>query len=162
MNIVEYKTKDASATMTTMISTPSVTHVPTLTGGTTYADLHRFYADFFIPSNPPSFRTRLLSRTIGVDRIVDELLVKFRHTQEIDWILPGVEATGKEVEIVLVCVVSVRGGKLVKERIYWDQASVLVQVGLLERGELPVVGREGARGLVDEGSVEFNGLIPDW
>ncbi|KAI9720661.1 MAG: hypothetical protein M1812_002841 [Candelaria pacifica] len=159
---LEFQTKDASATMSTMISTPSVLHIPTLTGGITYSDLHRFYADFFIPSNPSSLNTRLLSRTIGVDRIIDELLVKFTHTQEIDWILPGVQATGKEVEIVLVCVVCVRGGKLVRERIYWDQASVLVQVGLLDRGKLPVVGREGARGVVDEESVVFNELIPDW
>ncbi|KAI9753722.1 MAG: hypothetical protein M1835_000969 [Candelina submexicana] len=159
---LEFQSKDASATMATMTSSPSVTHVPTLTGGITYADLHRFYADFFIPSNPLSFRTRLLSRTVGVDRIVDELLVKFRHTQEMDWILPGVETTDKEVEVVLVCVVGIRGGKLVKERIYWDQASVLVQVGLLDKGNLPVVGSEGARAVVDEESVEFNGLIPDW
>ncbi|KAI9653391.1 MAG: hypothetical protein M1821_007056 [Bathelium mastoideum] len=171
---LEFKTKDADKTLATMVANPYVNHVPTLTGGIGAKDLHRFYAKFFIPGNPPSLRTRLLSRTIGVDRIVDEMLITFKHTQPIPWMLPGIPATNKSVEIALVSVVCIRGGKLYHEHIYWDQATVLVQVGLLDpkmvpqamkkQGveRLPVVGAEGARKVVDEESVESNELIPVW
>lgn len=79
--IVEFATKDVDATMSTMVPSPYVNHVPTLTGGIGYKELHRFYKDFFIPMNPPSLNIRLLSRTVGTDRVVDEMFVKFRHTQ---------------------------------------------------------------------------------
>ena len=157
-----------------MVANPYVNHIPTLTGGIGAEDLLRFYADFFIPGNPPSLCTRLLSRTIGVDRIIDEMLVTFKHTHEIPWMLPGIPATDKQVKVALVSVVCIRGGKLYHEHIYWDQASVLVQVGLLDpqlvpesmkkQGvkRLPVVGAEGAEKVVDEESVESNELIPEW
>ena len=90
--------------MATMVSEPYVNHIPTLTGGIGYKDLHRFYRDFFIPGNPPSMKMRLLSRTIGVDRVVDEMYVRFKHTQEIPWLLPGIEETNRDVEIALVSV----------------------------------------------------------
>ncbi|KAF2230871.1 dienelactone hydrolase-like protein [Viridothelium virens] len=171
---LEFKTKNADKTLATMVAKPYVNHIPTLTGGIGAKALHRFYADFFIPGNPPSFRTCLLSRTIGVDRVVDELLVTFKHTQPVPWMLPGIPATDKQVKIALVSVVCIRGGKLYHEHIYWDQASVLVQVGLLnpelvpeamkKQGveRLPVVGVEGAEKVVDEESVESNELIPEW
>jgi len=79
--VVEFSSKDVDATMATMVAAPYVNHVPTLTGGIGYAELHRFYRDFFIPMNPPSLDIRLLSRTVGTDRVVDEMFVKFRHTQ---------------------------------------------------------------------------------
>ena len=168
---LEFMTKDVDATMATMVSQPYVNHIPTVTGGTGYKDLYRFYRDFFIPSNPPSMQIRLVSRTVGTDRVVDEMHVKFRHTQEIPWMLPGVEPTNKEVEVALVSVVCIRGGKLYHEHIYWDQATVLVQVGLLDPNlvpkglnapKLPVVGVEGARKVLDEKSVESNVLIQGW
>lgn len=171
---VEFKTKNANKTLATMVANPYVNHIPTVTGGIGAKDLFRFYADFFIPGNPPSFQTRLLSRTIGVDRIVDEMLVTFKHTQPVPWMLPGIPATNKPVKVALVSVVCIRGGKLYHEHIYWDQASVLVQVGLLDPKlvpesmkkhgveRLPVVGVEGAEKVVDEESVESNDLIPDW
>ncbi|KAL9087221.1 MAG: hypothetical protein Q9165_006715 [Trypethelium subeluteriae] len=171
---LESKTKNAERTLTNTMENSFVNHVPTLTGGIGAKALQRFYADFFGPRNPPSFRARLLSRTIGVDRVVDELLVTFQHTQPIPWMLPGIPATNKQVKIALVSAVCIRGGKLYYEHIYWDQASVLVQVGLLnpelvpeamkKQGveRLPVVGAEGAEKVVDEESVESNDLIPDW
>lgn len=79
--VVEFSSKDVDATMATMVAAPYVNHVPTLTGGIGYEELHRFYRDFFIPMNPPSLDIRLLSRTVGTDRVVDEMFVKFRHTQ---------------------------------------------------------------------------------
>lgn len=158
---------------------PHVTYVPTLSGGIGAEELQRFYSEFFINSNPPSTKLTLLSRTIGADRIVDEMHVAFKHTQEIPWVLPGIPPTNKKVEILLVSIVTVRGGKLYHEHVYWDQASVLVQVGLLdpkvvpkkasEPGvkRLPVVGKAAARRVLrgydqgDEGEAT-NELIAEW
>ncbi len=78
---VEFAAKDVDATMATMVPSPYVNHIPTMTGGIGYKELHRFYKDFFIPTNPPSLKLRLISRTVGTDRVVDEMYVTFRHTQ---------------------------------------------------------------------------------
>ncbi|KAL8721603.1 MAG: hypothetical protein Q9181_007674 [Wetmoreana brouardii] len=165
----EFAAKDADATMATMVKEPYVNHIPTMTGGIGSSELRRFYRDYFIPGNPPSFKMRLISRTVGTDRIVDELFVSFRHTQEIPWMLPGVAPTNKQVDVVLVAIVCIRGGKLYHEHIYWDQATVLVQVGLLDPklsgngfNRLPVVDGAGARKVLDEASAPSNELIPGW
>ena len=105
---------------------------------------------------------RLLSRTVGTNRVVDELYFNFRHTQEIPWMLPGVKPTDKPVEVIIVSVVCVRGSKLYHEHIYWDQASVLVQIGLIDSKLLPVRGAAAARKVLDEKSQPSNELIPDW
>lgn len=160
--------------------TPHVTHFPTLTGGVGPDELQRFYDEFFLQSNPPSTKLTLISRTIGADRVVDEVHMTFKHTQEMPWILPGVPPTGKRVEVLVVSIVTVRGGKLYSEHVYWDQASVLVQIGLLDPRlvpekakqklgveELPVVGRAAARRLLrgskdgTEGEAD-NELLPGW
>ncbi|BAE62157.1 unnamed protein product [Aspergillus oryzae RIB40] len=132
-----------------------VTYIPTLKGASGIQALHQFYKTSFLQGRPPSMRLRLLSRTIGADRVVDELYVAFKHTQEMPWILPGLQPTDRQVEIVLVSIVTLRGGKLYSEHIYWDQASVLVQVGLIDRNlvpeqakgitALPIIGREAAK-----------------
>ncbi|KAL8667467.1 MAG: hypothetical protein Q9202_000683 [Teloschistes flavicans] len=165
----EFSAKDADGTMSTMVDEPYVNHIPTMTGGIGYKDLHKFYQDYFIPGNPPSLKMMLISRTIGTDRVVDELFVSFQHTQEVPWVLPGVAPTNKQVEFALVAIVCIRGGKLYHEHIYWDQATVLVQVGLLDpklsgKGfkRLPVVDRAGARKVLDEASAPSNELIPGW
>ncbi|KAJ5101394.1 hypothetical protein NUU61_003616 [Penicillium alfredii] len=140
--------------------TPSVTYAPTLSGGIGSQALRRFYEHYFVGKLPPSMRLRLLSRTVGADRVVDELYVAFEHTQEVPWMLPGVPPTNRRVEIILVSIVSMRAGRLYSEHVYWDQASVLVQVGLLDPklvpknvqgvDRLPVVGREAARRILHE------------
>lgn len=107
-------------------------------------------------------RVTLVSRTVGSDRIVDEMVISFRHSCEVPWMLPGVPPTEKEVEVALVSVVAFRGGKLAMENIYWDQASVLVQIGLLERGNLPIVGVESARKVLDKKNEPSNKLVPGW
>ena len=114
------------------------------------AQLKRFYKYHFIGANPPDMELVPVSRTIGTDQLVDEMVIRFTHTAEIDWMLPGVAPTGKYVEIAMVAIISFRGDKLYHEHIYWDQASVLVQVGLLDPALLPVAGVETARKLLDE------------
>ena len=161
----------ADEMMSTMVPEPYVNHIPTLAGGVGYKELHRFYRDHFLPGHPPSLRMRLVSRTIGTDRVVDEMYVSFRHTQEVPWMLPGIQPTNKEVEVALVAIVCIRGGKLCYEHIYWDQATVLAQIGLIDPklapgGKppqmLPVVGKEGARKILDQNSSRSNQLIPGW
>ncbi len=157
----EFATRDVDATMATMVASPYVNHIPTMTGGVGYEDLHRFYKNHFIPKTPADTRLIPISRTIGADRLVDEMLFCFTHDIEIDWMLPGVEPTGKYVEVPLVAIVCFRGDKLYNEHIYWDQASVLVQIGLLDPALLPVAGIETARKLVDETNPS-NTLMKRW
>jgi carboxymethylenebutenolidase len=147
--------------MATMVAEPYVNHIPTMTGGVGYRELSRFYQHHFVNSNPPDTRLVPLSRTVGATQIVDELLFCFTHTTEIDWLLPGVAPTGKYVEIPLVAIVKFRGDKLCHEHIYWDQASVLVQIGVLDPKGLPVAGRETAQKLLDE-TLPSNTLMARW
>src|SRR3974377_749252 len=86
-----------------------------------------------------------VSWTVGDDQIVEELAISFTHTRAIDWLLPGVAPTGKPVEMAVAVVVGFKDGKISHEHIYWDQAGVLVQVGLLDPKGLPVTGDESAR-----------------
>jgi carboxymethylenebutenolidase len=111
--------------------------------------LREFYSKRFIPHMPPDTEMTPVSRTIGEDQLVDEMVFKFTHTIRMDWILPGIAPTGKRVEVPLVAIVRFKGGKVAHEHIYWDQASVLVQVGLLDSAKLPVVGIESAKKVLD-------------
>jgi carboxymethylenebutenolidase len=154
----EFATRDADATMDTMVPDAYVNHIPVLTGGVGQEQLREFYSRHFIPKMPPDTQIEPISRTIGTDRLVDEMIFRFTHTMEMDWMLPGVAATGKHVECALVVIVQFREGKLAHEHIYWDQASVLVQLGLLDAGKLPVAGGETARKLSDR-SIPSNELI---
>ena len=157
----EFATRNVDDTMATMVAQPYVNHVPTMTGGVGYKDLHRFYKNHFVNSNPPDTALTSISRTVGATQVVDELLFSFTHTTEIPWMLPGVPPTGKRVEVPLLAVVKFRGDKLYHEHIYWDQASVLVQVGLLDPKNLPVAGIETARKLLDE-KLPSNTLMASW
>lgn len=157
----EFDTRDVPATMATMVDQPYVNHIPTMTGGVGSKDLSRFYRYHFIHNNPADMRLTPISRTVGASQVVDEFIMSFTHDREIDWLLPGVAPTGKYVEIPMLGVVKFRGPKLYHEHIYWDQASVLVQVGLLDPTGLPVAGVETARKLLDE-SLPSNTLMPSW
>ena len=132
-----------------------------MTGGTGAEALARFYEHHFVSRMPKDTTLTSISRTVGADRVVDELLFSFTHDQEIDWMLPGIPPTGKAVTVPLVAIVNFRGDKLYHEHIYWDQASVLVQIGLLDPQGLPVAGIETARKVADE-TLPSNGLIPRW
>jgi carboxymethylenebutenolidase len=157
----EFNERDVNATMATMVAEPYVNHVPTMTGGVGYAELYRFYKNHFLARLPQDTRIVPVSRTVGADRVVDELLFCFTHDIEIDFLLPNVPPTGKYVEAPTVAVVCFRGEKIYHEHIYWDQASVLVQIGLLDPKNLPVAGVETARKLVDE-SRPSNALMARW
>jgi carboxymethylenebutenolidase len=157
----EFATRDVDATMATMVAEPYVNHVPTMTGGVGAKDLSRFYKNHFVNSNPADTRLIPISRTIGADRVVDEMIFCFTHDREIDWMLPGVKPTGKYVEVPLVAIVNFRGDKLYHEHIYWDQASVLVQIGLLDPKLVPAAGAETAKKVLDE-RLPSNALMKRW
>jgi len=147
----EFTTQDTNATIDTMVPDAYVNHIPVLTGGVGHAQLREFYSRHFIPKMPLDTEILPVSRTIGAERLVDEMIFRFTHTIEMDWMLPGIAPTGKRVECALVVIVHFREGKLAHEHIYWDQASVLVQLGLLDSSSLPTAGKETARKLLDPG-----------
>jgi carboxymethylenebutenolidase len=141
----EFSTRDTEATLLTMVEDAYVNHVPVLTGGRGKAELRRFYSNNFIPKMPPDTKLTPVSRTVGTDQLVDEMIFSFTHTMEMPWMLPGVAPTNRYVEVALVAIVKFRDGKLAHEHIYWDQASVLKQIGLLTDPKLPICGAESAR-----------------
>jgi len=140
----EFATRDTEETLRTMVADAYVNHVPVLTGGVGHEELRDFYSQRFIPQMPPDTSMTPVSRTIGVDRVVDEMVFEFTHTIKMDWMLPGVPPTNKHVKVPLIVVVHFRDGKLAHEHIYWDQASVLTQLGLIDAKTLPVAGVETA------------------
>ena len=145
----EFSTRNTDDTLATMVEDAYVNHIPVLTGGVGKDELQEFYSKRFIPQMPPDTEMTPVSRTIGEDQLVDEMVFKFTHSIRMDWMLPGVAPTGKRVEIPLVAIVRFREGKLAHEHIYRDQASVLVQIGLIEADKLPVAGVESARKVLD-------------
>ena len=140
----EFSTRDTDATLNTMVEDAYVNHVPVLTGGSGKNALRMFYEREFIPSMPPDTKLSPISRTVGDEQLVDEMIFSFTHTQEMPWMLPGIPPTNRYVEVALVAIVRFRDGKLAHEHIYWDQASVLKQIGLLTDPGLPVFGIESA------------------
>ena len=154
----EFSTRNTNDTLATMVEDAYVNHIPVLTGGVGRDELREFYSKRFIPQMPPDTEMTPVSRTIGENQVVDEMVFKFTHTIRMDWMLPGVAPTGKRVEVPLVAIVRFREGKLAHEHIYWDQASVLVQIGLLDPEKLPVVGVESARKVLDP-SLPVNELM---
>jgi carboxymethylenebutenolidase len=146
----EFVDKDVAATMATMVPEPYLTHVPTLTGGTGRSEVEGFYRDHFVGHWPDDVEVKPLSRTVGQNRVVDELVVSFTHDREMRPYLPGVPPTGRKVVLPHVVVMGFdEAGRVAYEHIYWDQASLLVQVGLLDPTLLPVAGAEAAKRLLD-------------
>ena len=127
----EFATKDVEATLATMVEDAYVNHMPVNTGGRGKAALRVFYRDDFIPSWPDDLQMTPVNRVIGVGQLVDELRVTFTHSKPMPWLLPNLPPTGKPIALDIVVVVQFRGDKLACERIYWDHANVLRQVGLL-------------------------------
>jgi len=145
----EFDTHSTEDTLATMVEDAYVNHIPVMTGAVGRDELREFYSKRFIPQMPPDTEMTPISRTIGNNQLVDEMVFKFTHSIRMDWMLPGLAPTGKRVEVPLVAIVQFREGKLAHEHMYWDQASVLVQLGLLKAYTLPVAGIESARKALD-------------
>lgn len=154
----EFVDHDVEATMQTMTATPYLLHVPTMTGGTGADEVRRFYTRYFVGKWPADTKVGQISRTADQNQVVDELIVSFTHDVPLDFMLPGVPPTGKRVELPVVVVMKFEGGKIAHEHIYWDQASLLAQVGLLDPALLPITGAAQARAVQDH-SVRLNTLL---
>ncbi|GAB1207178.1 hypothetical protein APSETT445_005890 [Aspergillus pseudonomiae] len=176
----EFGDRSVEKTMATMVQEPYVNHIPTMTGGIGRARLSKFYLENFIFNNPSDTALELISRTVGTDRIVDEFIFSLTHNKEVDWLIPGIPPTGKALRIPFTSVVNIRGDRLYHEHIAWDQATVLVQLGLMPEylpfpyalpgGQLPGPGKrfeyrvpaagvETAMKLQDEHAVPSNGMF---
>ena len=115
-----------------MTENPYVLNIPSGTGGVGRAEVHRFYAEQMLPNLPADLELVPVFRTFGDDRIVEEFVIRFTHTLQMDWMLPGVPATNRKVEFAFVGIIGFRDGKVASERLYWDQATVLSQLGILD------------------------------
>jgi carboxymethylenebutenolidase len=145
----EFEDVDLEATMETMSGDPQVHHVPTITGGDGAEGVRDFYERHFIGQWPHDTETRLVSRTVGESQLVDELMLTFTHDREIEILLPGISPTGRRISVPTVVIVGFEDGRVSSEHIYWDQATVLVQAGLLDPGTLPVTGSAQSDALLD-------------
>jgi carboxymethylenebutenolidase len=155
----EFVHLDLDATMATMTDDPYVNHVPVMTGGVGFEAVRSFYERHFIGKWPADVQITPVSRTMGEDQVVDELVLSFTHDIEMDQLLPGVAPTGRHVGLPFCVVAKFDGGKLAHEHIYWDQASLLAQVGLLDATGLPVTGAEQAENVLDPRAHPLNGLM---
>lgn len=144
----EFQHKDADAAIATMTSRPVLIHVPVGTGATGREPLRKFYREVFIPQVPPDTELQLLTRIVGHNRVVDEFILRLTHTVQMDWFAPGIAPTGRRLEIPHVGIISFEDGKISSEHIYWDHATVLLQLGLLDPG-LPVLGADQGDRLLD-------------
>ncbi|HET8921998.1 MAG TPA: ester cyclase [Candidatus Acidoferrum sp.] len=144
----EFADLDVDATMETMVLEPYVHCVAVMTGGFGSEGVRRFYSEHFINQIPKDAKVTPISRTVGKDQVVDEFILSFTHNTQWDYLLPGIPPTGKRVELPHVLVMKFENGKVAHEHVWWDQASLLVQVGLLDPARLPVAGNEQARRLL--------------
>ncbi len=141
---------DLATTMATMTASPHLNHVPVMAGGNGSAGVHAFYRDHLVGKFFPKDTTfTSVSRTIGESTLVEEMVIAFTHTTKLDFMLPGVAPTGKRIEAAFVVIIGFHEGRISHEHIYWDQASVLVQIGMLDPKGLPVRGAESARSVID-------------
>ena len=139
----EFAEHSADAAIATMTETPELLHVPVGTGAVGKEPLRKFYAEVFIPQLPPDMSLEVISRTIGTDRLIDEFVVRFTHTIQMDWFAPGIAATGLPLVVPHVGIIAFADGKIASEHIYWDHATVLRQLGVLG-AEIPAKGRTQA------------------
>lgn len=140
----EFVAQDVDATMRTMVPEPYVWHVPPLTGAAGGEAVRRFYATEFVGCTPADATLRPIARTVSANRVIDEFVLEFTHDCEVPFMLPGIAPTGRRVRIPTVVVMGFEGDKVAYEHIYWDQASVLAQIGLLDAAGLPISGAEQA------------------
>jgi len=145
----EFVKKDAKEALTTMSNDPYVLLVPVVTGGRGRDGVFNFYHNHFLSRLPADITPVPISRIAGTDILVEEAVYRFTHDQVMDWMIPGVPATGKPVEAGVVAIIRFENGKISSEHLYWDHASVLAQLGVLDPAKLPVKGVESARTLLE-------------
>jgi carboxymethylenebutenolidase len=155
----EFVHLDLEATMATMTDTPYVNHVPVMTGGVGLEEVRSFYGQHFIGKWPADTKISPVSRTIGDEQVVDELVLSFTHDIVMDQLLPRVPPTRRHVQLAFCVVAKFEGDKLAHEHIYWDQASLLMQIGLLDATGLPVTGAEQAANVLDPRARPLNELM---
>jgi len=155
----EFVEMDLDATMATMSADPYVYHLPSMTGGVGSEDVRRFYGAHFIGKWPEDIEITPVSRTVGDAQVVDELVLSFTHDIEMPQLLPGVAPTGRHVKLAFCVVVGFGDAKVSHEHIYWDQASLLVQIGLIDPADFPVTGVEQAENVLDPRAHALNELI---
>ncbi len=143
----EFFSQDVDTAVATMDGEPHVILMPTLVGGIGREACRQFYKTSFIFSMPKDVEFVPISRIVGHDTIVEESILRFTHNEEVPWLLPGVAPTGRRVEVAVCTVVRMANDEIAHEHVYWDQASVLAQIGLIDGAKLPVVGPESARQL---------------
>lgn len=144
--VAELEKRDVDATLATMADSPYIYFAPTLSGGDDEKGVRTFYTTM-LGQLPNDMKWIPISRTIGDDKIVLESILTFTHDIQVDWLLPGIAPTGKALEIPMVLIFSFENNKIKSERIYWDLASTLKQMGLLQSDTLPIVGVESAKKL---------------
>ena len=144
----EFVDHDVAATMRTMVANPYLLNVPMVVGGEGWDGVRKFYEQYFVGKLPRDTKVTPISRTVGKDQVVDEVVLSFTHDIPIEYMLPGVPPTGKFVQLPHVVIVKFQDGRIAHEHIYWDQASLLVQVGLLDPRRIPAVGKEQAQRLL--------------
>ncbi len=145
----EFEIKDIDATMGTMTDDPHVWHIPAMTGASGRENVRAFYSADLVGRMPEDAVLRRVSRTISGNRVVEEFILEFTHDVEVPFMLPGVPPTGRKVRLPHVVIMGFEGDKVANEHIYWDHASLLVQVGLLDPAGLPIAGVEQAERLVE-------------
>jgi carboxymethylenebutenolidase len=148
----EFALQDLDATMATMVEAPHLILVPTMAGGVGSAEVREFYGAHFIGQWPDDLTGTSVSRTVGTDRVVDEMIMQWTHTKVMDAFLPGMAPTGKVIRLPIVVIAEISDGKVASEHLYWDQASLLMQVGALDRSDLPISGAEQADKLLERAS----------
>lgn len=145
----EFALKDVDLSLATMTDDPYVLCVPVGRGGFGKQGVRRFYAEEFLPNNPPDIKLTTVAQTIAEDTLIEESVISFTHSVPMEWMLPGVAPTGRVVEFGFVGIIGFRDGKICSERLYWDQATVLLQLGILDPNLPAVRGAEAARLLID-------------
>ena len=142
----EFHDLDLDATLATMTEHPYLFFSPTLAGGEGREGVRAFYRGM-MEQLPQDFQVTPVTDTIGSNRIVRELIVTFTHSVAMDWLLPGIAPTGKRVAMPLIIIFTFQGEKVESERLYWDQASMLMQLGLLAPDRLPITGTQSVQKL---------------
>src|SRR5215468_7957254 len=129
----QFELKDADAALETMADNSHVFCVPSGRGATGRAGVREFYAKQFLPGMPGDLELLPISEIFADEHVVAEYVMRFTHTLQMDWMLPDVPPTGRRAELLLVAITRFENGKIASEHVYWDAASLLFQLRLIDR-----------------------------